>query len=195
MRIKKEYTTDIKALKGVLETLPIHDIAINDHLQVRKKLKDTVIQQYRSTYLTNTSAMPPVKVVRTEEGALLLVDGWHRMAALKDLGWPYVDAEVIEGTFQDAVVAASQANLTHGLSLTKEEKLQAFKVYMREKQYQKPGRDGKRMKGTYKTLREIAIDLHGVVQHTTIRNWIKRYSHDVYVAGYSIEDAGGEKGS
>jgi hypothetical protein len=58
---------------------------------------------------------PPVKAVHDKEArAYWLFDGFHTVAASDKAGKPQVDAEVIEGTFEDALRLSWQSNSTHG---------------------------------------------------------------------------------
>ena len=51
-----------------------------------------------------------------------LTDGFHRWHAMKILGVKEVNVKWTKGTLEDAVLAALQANSTHGLPLTNEDK-------------------------------------------------------------------------
>lgn len=53
-------------------------------------------------YADNLKAMPPVVIFSTKRG-LILADGCHRVAAAKSLGLQTVEAEVRQGTAQDAL--------------------------------------------------------------------------------------------
>ena len=53
---------------------------------------------------------------------LWLADGFHRLAAFKDIGRDRIQAEVIEGTLEDALWRSFGANKTHGLPVTAKQK-------------------------------------------------------------------------
>lgn len=55
-------------------------------------------------------------------GVPLVVDGWHRVAALRHIGRGRVEAEVVEASRDEALVLAMMANLRHGLPLKPREK-------------------------------------------------------------------------
>ena len=65
------------------------------------------------------------------EGKLLLADGFHRHAAAVMLGKPGLKAEVIAGTFTDALDFVSSVNLFHGLPLTRAERRRAVEVKLK----------------------------------------------------------------
>jgi ParB-like chromosome segregation protein Spo0J len=61
--------------------------------------------------------LPPVAVFRLEDQTLLLVDGYHRVAAAQKAGRTTIDADIREGTRADAVkLAADVAVRERGLS-------------------------------------------------------------------------------
>lgn len=67
-------------------------------------------------YLANLDEMSPVVVFETPEG-LLLVDGYHRVAAARRSGRSTIEAEVKEGTRADALRYAAELGATErGLS-------------------------------------------------------------------------------
>jgi hypothetical protein len=58
---------------------------------------------------------PPVKAVHDKEArAYWLFDGFHTVAASDKAGKPQVEAEVVEGTFDDALRLSWGSNSTHG---------------------------------------------------------------------------------
>lgn len=60
-----------------------------------------------------------------------LVDGWHRLAAAKELGLAYIEANTHQGTFDDALEFAYDANLKHGRPLTLNQRKDAAKLKLR----------------------------------------------------------------
>jgi len=66
---------------------------------------------------------PPVQVVRDRNGNYDLVDGYHRVAATRQLNRiDVIEAEIIDGTFEDALWQSWAANRSHGLPRTQKEK-------------------------------------------------------------------------
>lgn len=149
-------------MSSEVRTLSINAIARDALFQVRKKMLPQTVEAYRLVYRSGR-AMPPVKVALIE-GVHVLIDGWHRMAALELNGADAVQAVVIEMTREEARWQAAAANLEHGVPLTPTEKREVFRVYVRTKQHQ-----GKR-RGQYKSYREMGVELGH--PHTTVRSWM-----------------------
>ena len=146
-------------------TVRIADLLRDSSLQVRRKLNEGAIHQYASAYRQEVT-LPPIKVA-VVNGVEMVVDGWHRLAALESIGRKDVEAEVMENiTMEDARWMAAQANLTHGVPLKPKELRNVFKVYVTAKKYLDE-------KGRLKSYRQIAQELGGKVDHCTVRNWMK----------------------
>ncbi|TVM18692.1 hypothetical protein DPQ33_04235 [Oceanidesulfovibrio indonesiensis] len=157
--------------------LDLDDILVEDQFQIRAKMSGEAIQRYACAY-RNEQDMPPLKVARvvtqeTGDGeacppVLLLVDGFHRYAALRQIGAAGVEAVVVDATWTDAQWLAAQANLTHGIPLKSKELRKAFRMYIKARKH----REGQ--KGFIKSYREIAAELGGLRSHVTIRNWMMK---------------------
>ncbi|CCH47804.1 ParB/Srx family N-terminal domain-containing protein [Pseudodesulfovibrio piezophilus] len=127
-------------------TLEANAIFVSAQIQIRHKLNPEQVETYRNNYL-NGIDMPPIEI------ALLgnrywVVDGFHRLAAMKTINPAYpVDAILLKGMSQAKVRwRAASANMQHGLPLTRTEKQQAFKVFVglkmnRKTSKRKPLRD------------------------------------------------------
>lgn len=165
------------------ETLvDIADIVTRADWQVRGRIDEATVRSYAGI-MRGGGAMPPVSIARIE-GALYLVDGWHRLEAAKLNG----EASVSDMSEKEARWAAAQANLTHGLPLKPRELRTVFKAYVGSGRH----RDGVR----FRSYREIAGDLANRVGHTTVRNWMQRDFPSVFTAmgGYDpIAEAGGPR--
>jgi hypothetical protein len=141
----------------------ISDIATRKDWQVRFKIDRGTVQRYATAYRSG-GKLPPIKLAKIG-GTLVLVDGWHRLEAVKFNGGARIEAEVIEATDQDAQWLAASANLQHGRPLKKKELRNAFRAYVRSGQH--------RQRRRYRSYREIADDLANNVSYSTIRNWMK----------------------
>ena len=152
----------------------ITDIVLRPEWQVREEMNYGVIASYVTA--TIHSRMPPIRLARVN-GALMLVDGWHRLAAAKRLERERIAAVVEDMTEDQAKWAAAEANTTHGLRLRHAEKLQVFKRYVQTKQHLEPvltGRHKDRVRWRLKSYRGIARDLHGIVGKSTVQRWMER---------------------
>jgi ParB-like chromosome segregation protein Spo0J len=58
-------------------------------------------------YVQMLDELPPIAVFCLEDQTLLLVDGYHRVAAAQEAGRTMIDADIREGTRADAVTFAA----------------------------------------------------------------------------------------
>jgi hypothetical protein len=78
--------------------LPIPALVASCPLDPEQHLDPARVVQYTKEF----DALPPVVVFDTEAG-LLLVDGYHRLAAARRLGRATIDVELHRGSRSDAV--------------------------------------------------------------------------------------------
>ena len=145
-------------------TLNVRDIVRDATFQVRARLDPGVVSSYANV-LANDCVMPPVRVAKVN-GALILVDGWHRLAAHEIRGIRTVEAEVVNATASEAKWMAAAANLTHGLPLRKAEVRKAFQALIHARRHIA----GPRQMHSYRVLAGL---LGGLVRHTTVANWMR----------------------
>ncbi len=145
------------------ELVSLKRIVRDPRFQVRLRLDKGIVSRYMTIY-AGGGEMGPVQLVRVEK-KLYLVDGWHRVKALEQLGMTRVAAVIVEGTMRDALWLAACANLTHGLPLKKSELRRVFQGYIRARRYRDEN-------GGLKSYRAIAKELHSLVAYTTVRNWL-----------------------
>lgn len=141
------------------------EYALDARFQVRNKMDERVVEEYAKAMSVGTK-FPPIRLARIK-GVLFLIDGFHRDAASRIAGCT-PEATIEEMTEREALQAVALANLTHGVRLKPSERINAFKAYIKGKGHIK--KDGK-----LKSYREIALDLHGLGGHTTIRNWMFKH--------------------
>lgn len=100
-------------------TVAISRIKINGGTQIREALYDNAtLEEYRDA-MESGATFPPIVVV--EDGdSLWLVDGFHRVAAAQKLGRKTIDANVRQGTLEEAQWLACAAN--RGLMRTNADK-------------------------------------------------------------------------
>jgi hypothetical protein len=151
----------VKEVEPEVKQVAIARLVRDKAYQIRRKLDYATIKKYADVYKSG-KAMPPVTVALVN-GMLVLVDGWHRVAALERIGRTEVEANITPNTEGEALWLAAQANLEHGLTLKSYEIRLVFKAYMKAK---------KNITGKHrlKTYREIAEDIGK--PHTTIRLWM-----------------------
>lgn len=146
-------------------TVQITELLRDRRFQVRSKIDPGTVNRYLAVYKSENQ-MPPIKVAKVN-GTPVLVDGWHRVTALHQLGQDTVEAEVVEASEREAQWLAAQANLTHGLPLKPKEVREVFRAYIRARKHRvKPGE--------IKSYRTMAQELGGLVSHNSLRNWTQQ---------------------
>jgi hypothetical protein len=152
----------VGAVRGV-RTVTISSLVRDPAFQVRQGVDERTASRYANV-LAEGRTMPPIKVANVN-GALVVVDGWHRIEAHERRGLCNIDAEVITATASEAQWMAAEANLTHGLPLRNAEIRTAFRALIHARRHiPRPG--------TLLSYRDLAGLLGGLKRHTTIRNWM-----------------------
>lgn len=109
--------------------IKLSDIVIDKDFMMRDGLDKETIALYKEN-LENIVASDPIVLFTTPKG-LMLVDGFHRLTAAKQLNWESILAKVHAGSVQDAYAYACTANLKHGKPLTPKEKKRAICEYIK----------------------------------------------------------------
>lgn len=146
-----------------ITTVILAQLCRSPAFQIRRKLCQRTVNKYAAA-IKSGQQLPPLQVA-VVDGVPCLVDGYHRAAALELLEHNEGEAITIKATRDEAQWMAAKANMEHGLPLKSAEIREAFKVYIRTKQYKK-GR------GQWKSYREIGLELGR--SHNTIRNWMRQ---------------------
>lgn len=109
------------------ETLKLKQIIKHRDLQVREQL-----DMNRVEFLTEVFEGWDALLVYRVDGKYYLADGYHRITAAERLGLEVINAEVVEGTFEDALLAGIEANSQHrGLPLTLKERKRAAELLLK----------------------------------------------------------------
>ena len=107
--------------RPVERIVPIDQIHIDPSLYPRSKVNWMTILRYKSAMAANAH-FPPIRLGIVEEDAekrLWLVDGRHRLEALRQLGEKYVKAFIHRyKTFGELFADAVRCNIMHGLPLS-----------------------------------------------------------------------------
>jgi ParB-like nuclease domain len=109
---------------GDVARLSIQQLLSNSLVNPRRHLDLDRVQRY--TQLLDE--LPPITVFRLEDQTLLLVDGYHRVAAAQEAGRATVDAEIREGTRAEAVRFAAEVAVREG-GFSDEQAREAIKRY------------------------------------------------------------------
>lgn len=109
--------------RGKSRTLMISSLVLDDRLQMRERLNPEVVATYADV-LRDGGELPPVEVWLIA-GKNYLVEGYHRVEAHKNVGRAQIEAELHEGSMDDAVLHAARANAFHGLLRSPSDKKRA----------------------------------------------------------------------
>ncbi|VTU25114.1 hypothetical protein SRS16CHR_03595 [Variovorax sp. SRS16] len=161
-------------------TVLLADIVTRDTWQVRKRINAAMVKKYAAIYGAGTS-MEPIRLARVDS-VLMLIDGAHRLAALRFLGETQTEVIVTPMKEHAAQWAAASANLEHGMPLKSAELREVFRAYIATKQHH-AGR------GRVKSFAEIAKDIPGKTRYS-YRNWMMKDFPEVFRKFY--QGSGGE---
>lgn len=165
------------------DVIKIADIAIRGDWQVRTKIDPTTVRRYQAIY-KNEGKLPPIEIAMVD-GALRLVDGWHRLQALQLLERDSVEANITEMSMSEARWAAASANLAHGLPLKPKEVRNVFRAYITARRHYRPN-------GRLKSYREMAGELNGAVSYRTLIRWMEQ-DHPKIAKEMSMQHGGENK--
>lgn len=104
-----------------VEWIDIAELVVDMSLSVREALDTATVTAYEECY----ADLPPVEVYQLPDGRLVLVDGFHRLAAARNRREAQVRATITQGGWDEAVEEAVLANLRHGRPYTLPERRRA----------------------------------------------------------------------
>jgi hypothetical protein len=102
-----------------MKTLNLLNIRIDGGTQARVKLNQEVVVEYAEK-MREGEVFPPVTVF-FDGSTYWLADGFHRYFGYKSNGKTSIDADVQNGTLDDAILFAFSANGRRGLTMTDED--------------------------------------------------------------------------
>lgn len=118
-------------LNRALETRGIeaNDIIVDYGIQMREGVNAEVVEEYAEVFEQNKPGwgpFPPVVLFESENGDLLLADGFHRLAGWKTVNATgTIPATVKQGGRREAILFAVGANATNGLHRSTADKRKA----------------------------------------------------------------------
>lgn len=113
------------------ETIRIDQIRLDGDTQPRVKLSDDTIEEYAEAYRAG-AAMPDIRVVWDGKD-FWPWDGFHRIKGAEKAKLKELEAEIRDGTLEEARWLALSANTTHGLRRSNEDKRRAVELALRQK--------------------------------------------------------------
>ncbi len=93
-----------------IREIKLDDIVLDPNLNLRDRLDDFTVERYADSW----ERLPPVTLYDVD-GKLLMADGFHRHAAAVMLGKRTIPAELLHGTFTEALDFVASVNQFHGL--------------------------------------------------------------------------------
>lgn len=150
--------------------IDISKLNTRDSPQVRERINESVMLEYREA-MQRGEKFPPIEVADTNEG-LLLIDGYHRVAAFAGLSkGTKIQANITKMNKTQAIATALHANVEHGLRRSNEDKRQCVLLALRTWPDQSNVSISNRCKVDDKTVAKIRRELEsaGAIKETATR--------------------------
>lgn len=109
------------------QTVPVEEVVLDERCQARAEVSHETVAEYADAYRSKTK-LPPVDVFAVV-GKLYLVDGFHRIAALRVAGASFARVRIVgEGDLDAAIWHATSVNAAHGLRRSNADKRRAVTI-------------------------------------------------------------------
>lgn len=113
------------------QAIKISRIQRDPNLQARVSLDTERVSEYVELLKDNPSALPPILVYHDQAAEKYWCpDGWHRIEANTILGHVLIEAEVLPGTKEEAILRCVGSNASHGLPRTSADKRRSIKLLL-----------------------------------------------------------------
>ena len=112
----------------------IDKIRIDGGTQARACLSDQTVSEYAEAMEDPNTVFPPV-VVYFDGKDYWLADGFHRLAAWRQIGRTEIPADVRQGDRRRAILHSVAANSAHGLRRTNEDKRRAVLTLLEDEEW------------------------------------------------------------
>lgn len=118
-----------------MKTLQVDNIRIDGGTQARESIDTNIVDDYADILLENNGDGLPAIDVYFDGSEYWLSDGFHRWHAHRKAGFGTIQANVIQGTQRDAILAAVGANAAHGLKRSNADKRKAVTILLNDKEW------------------------------------------------------------
>jgi len=119
-----------------VKTLKVDSIRIDGGTQAREEIDNDAVKDYADILQENNGeGLPPIEVY-FDGSQYWLSDGFHRWHAHRQAGLGTIQANVIQGTQRDAILAAVGANAAHGLKRSNADKRKAVRMLLEDSEWQ-----------------------------------------------------------
>lgn len=181
-----------------MTTIKIKDIRTDGGTQAREKLDAVTLQRYIALLreAQQEEAAPitvwPFKTnieVHYDGTDYWPTDGFHRIAACKEVGIDVVEANVSQGTQRDAILQSFSANSDHGLPSSSADKRRAITRMLQDDEWsQWSDREiARRCKATHPTVAAIRAELAEVTgKFTSERTYTDRHGNQAVMNTVAI---------
>lgn len=167
--------------KWKLQSLAVEDVRERENYQVRAGGVSRQHVNALARAMECEGDLEPIKVAKIGK-AHWVVDGFHRLAAARKLGWSHIASNVATMSAKEAQGFALLSNTKHGRGLSRHDKTRLFEQHVEQGKHL--GADG-----VVKASRVIQGDLNHIYSHETIRTKLKTLGVEVdleveYPGGY-----------
>lgn len=114
----------------MIKTFNLGVLVLDQKLQSRVEIDETAVSEYAEA-IQEGDKFPPV-LAFFDGVHYYLTDGYHRYHAHKRAGKVSIEAEVINGTFRDAVFHATSVNSKHGMRRSNADKRKAVMTLLED---------------------------------------------------------------
>jgi hypothetical protein len=116
-----------------MTTLALVQIRTDGGTQPRESINADVVNEYADD-MRNGAQFKPV-IVFYDGSDYWLADGFHRVAAARQIGAASISAEVHQGSRRDAILYSAGANADHGLRRTNADKRRSVLLLLRDAEW------------------------------------------------------------
>ncbi|MBY3176983.1 hypothetical protein HFO27_20485 [Rhizobium leguminosarum] len=166
-------------------------VVLLPHNQIREQMCFKTVRHY-AELMRGGEKFVPIKVARVDAAAeakgFVLVDGWHRVHAAQRNSLREIQAVIVTPSGPEEIPwLSAEANRRHGLPLSRVDKRNVFRAYVRAKKH-RTGRGN-----AVKSAREMEKDLNGIVSRHQLPKWMLSDFPAIYRAmnGSGLEDGNG----
>lgn len=113
-----------------MQIIPLDQLRTDGGTQSRAAIDPVVVTEYAEAIAAGSVLPQPVAFF--DGDTYWLADGFHRLAAHKQAGYPNVSTDVRQGDRRDAILYSLSANAAHGLRRTPADKRRAVETLLRD---------------------------------------------------------------
>jgi hypothetical protein len=150
----------------------IDSFEVDPTIQPREFLSRDAVSRYAMVYRNDPEGMPPVTLGHLPDGRTILIDGFHRVEAARQVGQRKLRAETVETTPEVAPWLAVDANIRNGVPIPNSRKRDVFRRFVNAGRNRLPD-------GTVMSSRAIASTLK-IGSHSSMLNWMKQYFPSIH---------------